>query len=312
MCKAFNHKKNKALSSFQSYSNHVMIFTNRKRLSRPMEIKTILKPNLFVFLAVGFSYLSTGCDTFFQDPRQILYRPVTLKIEDFSGKVFSKLPIPVHPQFTLKTGELTQFPEGDSLWGKDPGQAEVAELFSEEEIPYLGGDNCLNSVFFDVIGIPYSKDSAPVYQSKAFLGNIQGFVKETSNFFFYHNHLFLKESTYPYLSQQNHELMVGNKISKEGANQAIEQFYGTRLNDYKTIFKEKIRSFKISCQYQAQTMGTVKEDIVLHMMESDKSLIFLASKEIHITTRKDRLLRYVSDFMLSKEFFQTDLQFSPN
>ena len=143
-----------------------------------------------------------------------------------------------------------------------------------------------------------------------FYGELQGFVKEPANYFFYKNHLFLKESTYPYLNK-DHQLMIGDKIFTEGSNPAIDQFYLSRLNEYKSLFKEKTISLKISCQYEARTMGGVKEDILLQMFESDQSFIFLASKEIHMMTRKDRMLHYVSDFMFSKAFF-LDLQFKAN
>ncbi|MHB8481777.1 MAG: hypothetical protein ACYDBV_03425 [Nitrospiria bacterium] len=277
-----------------------------------MDAKQIFNRKLFVVLLVTFSYLTTGCDLFFQDPRQILYRPVTIKIENASGQVLPKLPLPVHPPAPSKTENPPPFPETDSLWGKEPAQSGLIEPFSEEEIPYLGGDNCLNSVFFDLIGIPYSKDPAPVYHSKDFHENIQGFVKEPANYFFYKNQLFLKESTYPYLNK-NHRLMVGDQVPEEESDQAIDHFYANRLDLYKKTFNGKINSFKISCQYQGQTMGAVKEDLLLNVMESEKSFIFLASKEIHMMTRKkDQALRYISDFMFSKEFFEKNLQFSPN
>ena len=278
-----------------------------------MKANQKLKKFTFFLISFVFSSLISGCDYFFEDPRLILYRPATIRVEDSSGQPLSQLPIPLNSSSELKaqTSKVKELMEIDMLWDKDPVQAGLAEIFNSQEIPYLGGDNCLNSLFFDLIGIPYAKESNLAYHSKDFYGYLSGYVKEPANYFFYNNRLFLKESTYPYISKEQFTL-IGEKKMRTGADQVLDQFYQERLKEYRKIFNERVKSFKISCEYPPQTMGRVKEDVVLNMMETEDSILFLADKHIHMVMRKDNSLRYVSDFSFSKAFFREQLHFKPN
>lgn len=263
--------------------------------------------SLILSLTVISSFLY-GCDYFFQDPRLILYRPSSIKIEDSSGTTFSKLPVPLSSPGGDQLKTIEPF---DSLWGKDPKQFELTDLFNSQEVPYLGGDNCLNSIFFDLIGIPLDREGNSAYQSRDFYLNLQGFVKEPTNYFFYNNHLFLKESTFPYINKSK-QTVVGTREMKGGANQALDQYYQDQIKNYQAMFDGRIKTYKISCEYPPQTVGRVREELVLNMMESNDSIIFLADKYFHMVIRKDDSIRYVSDFSFSKAFFREQLHFKPN
>jgi hypothetical protein len=278
-----------------------------------MKTNQKLKKFRFFLLFFAFSFLISGCDYFFEDPRLILYRPATIRVEDSSGQLLSQFPIPLNSSNELKaqSSKLKELMDIDLLWGKEPVQTGLTDLFNNQEIPYLGGDNCLNSLFFDLIGIPYAKESNLAYHSKDFYGNLQGYVKEPANYFFFNDRLFLKESTYPYINKDQFTL-IGEKKMKTGADQALDQFYQERLKEYRKMFNERVKTFKVSCEYPPQTMGRVKEDIVLSMMETEDSILFLADKHIHMVMRKDNSLRYVSDFSFSKAFFREQLHFKPN
>jgi hypothetical protein len=271
-----------------------------------------MKRHLFFLVILLFSYLSTGCDFFLQDPNQVIYRPASIKIEDSSGHLLSQLPLYDKLKSPGKPGVSSPSMDVDALWDKSPAEAGLTEPFSNQEIPYLGGDNCLNSLFFDLLEIPYSNDEEPAYRPKDFFMELSGYVKEPANYFFFRNYLFLKESTYPFLNK-SHQSIVGDKILTEGVNQALDQFYDTQLKEYQKVFNGKSDSFKIICQYRLQTMGNNKEEVLLHLFETDKSFIFLADKTLHLATRKrDSTLRFVSRFMMSKAFFREGLHFKPN
>ncbi len=271
-----------------------------------------MKRHLFFLVMWIFSYLSTGCDFFLQDPNQVIYRPASIKIEDSSGHLLSQLPLPDKLKSPAKPRVSSPSMDVDALWDKSPAETGLTEPFSNQEIPYLGGDNCLNSLFFDLLEIPYSNDEEPAYRPKDFYTELSGYVKEPANYFFFRNRLFLKESTYPFLNK-SHQSIVGDKIFTEGVNQALDQFYNTQLQEYQKVFNGKSVSFKISCQYRLQTMGHNKEEVLLHLFETDKSFIFLADKKIHLATRKkDSVLRFVSRFMMNKAFFREGLHFKPN
>lgn len=259
------------------------------------------------------SFSILGCDYFFQDPRLILYRPAFIKIEDSSGKNYSQLPIPVtasDERIRTSQGAGTLF-ETEPLWGMDPQQTGSTKLFSAQEIPYLGGDNCLNSLFFDIIGISYDKGGDFSYHSKDFYRNLQVYVQEPSNFFYHKNKLFLKESTYPYINQDQYTVIGAEKM-KGGADLALDHFYQNRLHEYLQKFDGRVKTFKIVCEYPPRSMGRVKEEVLLNMMESKNSITFLADKQFHMVMRKDSSLRYISDFSFSKAFFREELQFKSN
>ncbi|MFI5303935.1 MAG: hypothetical protein ACHQYP_03975 [Nitrospiria bacterium] len=278
-----------------------------------MKTKYYFKKCFFLFLIFLFTKYLVGCDSLFPDPKLILYRPASIKIEDSSGKIFAQLPLTFNTSI-LSGGKDTLSPELTEIeaqWGKSPEQAGLTELFNSQEIPYLGGDNCLNSIFFDLIGIPISNPPDSSYQTKEFYQNFQGYVKEPSNYFFYNNRLIFKESTFPFVNKEN-ITVIGEKKMNGGANQVLDQYYQDRLRMYQDLFKEKIKTYKINCDYPPQTMGRVREDLFLNLMESDNSFIALADKHFHMVMRKDESLRYISDFSFSKSFFREQLHFKPN
>jgi hypothetical protein len=271
-----------------------------------------MKRHLFFLVLLPFSCVSTGCDFVLQDPNQVIYRPASIKIEDASGHFLSQLPLKDKLNSPAKPGVLSPPMDVDVLWDKNPAETGLTEPFNSQEIPYLGGDDCLNSLFFDLLEIPYSHDEEPAYRPKDFYQELSGYVKEPANYFFFRSRLFLKESTYPFLNK-SHQSIVGDNIFTEGVNQALDQFYDTQLQEYQKVFNGKSDLFKITCQYRLQTMGSSKEEVLLHLFETDKSFIFLADKKIHLATRKkDSVLRFVSRFIMSKAFFREGLHFKPN
>jgi hypothetical protein len=268
---------------------------------------------LFLFLLPFLTLWISGCDYFFQDPRQILYRPAKIKIEDASGKSYTKLPISLFfpdEQAVQSPGSKPVY-ESDLFWGKEPQQGGMTRLFSSQEIPYLGGDNCINSLFFDLMGIPYNKGGDLAYLSKEFYRDLQIYVQEPANYFYYKNKSFLKESTYPFINQDQFTVIGAEKM-KGGADLALDRFYQVRLKEYLKLFNGQMKTFKITCEYPPQSLGRVKEEVLLNILESKDSFVFLADKQFHMVMRKDNSLRYVSDFSMSKAFFREELQFKTN
>jgi len=278
-----------------------------------MKSAQAIKKAALVFGSLVFCILVAGCDYFFQDPRLILYRPAVIRIEGEGGELFQRLPLPLQPpgQGSNRSGAPVSIPEYDALWNKNPEESGLSELFSSQEVPYLGGDNCLNSAFFDLIGIPYSKEGDLSYHSKEFYRNLQGYVKEPANYFFYNNRLFLKESTYPYINKEQ-VIQIGTEKVKGGADRLLDQFYQDRLTEYRKRFAGQVKVYQIRCEYPPQPMGRIREDVQLNLMESADSLLFLADKRFHMIMRKDDTLRYVSEFAFSKAFFRQQLQFKEN
>jgi hypothetical protein len=251
-----------------------------------------------------------ACDYFFEDPRNILYRPETIVIKDSAGQTLSRLPLRVDPGLkNADAGKIGEnFGQMDGQWGSGPETVGLTEFFNPQEVPYLGGDNCLNSLFFDQLGIPYRKESDLSYRSKDFTRQLQVYVKEPSSYFFYNNKMFLAETSFPHLNRDN-ATVIGNLVVKQGANEALDLYYRERLKQYRDLFSGEVHTFQVFCEYPPQSLGRGREEVTLHQMETPASLVFLADRNIHMIMRKDDSLRYISDFSFSKAFFREELHF---
>lgn len=275
-----------------------------------MILRKLFKAPCFLAL-LGLVLILTACDQLFQDPGKILYRPEVLKISDEAGRPFDKLPI-LNARQSRKETLLPLNNQGKQVqWGEPLDHYKDLVPFDSQEIPYLGGDNCLNSVFFDLIGIPVSSETPAVYQKEMFYKLLQVHSIGPENYFFLNDHLFLKEQTYPYFLKEGKSI-VGKETLTAGADPALDRFYQDRLEFYRKAFQNQIVSYHILCDYPPTELGRVKENLLLHVIEDKETFHFLADKQVHLITRKDRAQRFISEFSFSGKFLRDGLQFWKN